>query len=302
MSGDIRAEGWIARLPPGWRPYAVLARLDRPAGIWLLLLPALWAIALAATELHRFSFMPLRVAMLFAAGAVIMRAAGCVINDLWDRDIDARVGRTKARPLASGALSVAQALGFLCALLLGGFCILLLLNGATILLGLLVIPLIVIYPLMKRVTFWPQAVLGLTFNFGALMGWSAVTGQLALPALLLYAAGVFWTLGYDTVYAHQDREDDALAGVKSTALKFGAGSKKWVAGFYGAFWLFFALALAAAQAGVFAYPALAVLAGHLFWQLRLWDPEEPESALRVFRSNRDAGLIALSAAMLAHAG
>lgn len=298
MTTDIQDQGWIAKLPPHWRPYAILARLDRPVGIWLLLLPGLWAVALAMTQ-REWSFLPFWIAILFTIGAAVMRAAGCVINDLWDRGLDAKVGRTKTRPLASGEISTGQALAFLFGLLMAGFCILLMLNGTTILLGTLTIPLIIAYPLTKRITFWPQAVLGLTFNFGALMGWSAIAGYLAPPALLLYAAGIFWTLGYDTVYAHQDREDDALVGIKSTALKFGERSKIWVTGFYAAFWICIALAMLAASVSVYAYLGLIPLAAHLAWQLKNWNPDDPESALKTFRANRDTGLLALAAIILA---
>jgi 4-hydroxybenzoate polyprenyltransferase len=270
---DIKPDSWTAHLPRAFRPYALLARLDRPIGIWLLLLPGWWAIMLSAGGASSMNLRDSSIFALFALGAVIMRAAGCVINDLWDRKLDAKVERTRARPLASGEIS-------------------------TVLLGIISLPLIVLYPLMKRWTWWPQAFLGLTFNFGVLMGWAAVTGSVELPALLLYTGGVFWTLGYDTIYAHQDKEDDALAGIKSTALKFGAHSRRYVMFFYGAAWVL--IALAALLVGGIILALLLIPAGaHLFMQLRIWQIDNPVSALSVFKSNRDCGLMVLAALALA---
>ncbi|HOO81308.1 MAG TPA: 4-hydroxybenzoate octaprenyltransferase [Alphaproteobacteria bacterium] len=294
MFTDIRLWNWIEKLPERFRPYVYLARLDRPIGIWLLLLPALWGITLAASHLSGFSFKVLWLIFLFALGASVMRAAGCVVNDIWDRKLDAQVDRTRVRPLASGEVSVQQALIFLFGLLMAGFCILILMNGITILLGLLAVPLIVIYPLMKRVTFWPQAVLGLTFNFGALMGWAAVMDGLSAQALLLYVAACLWTLGYDTIYAHQDKEDDALIGVKSTALKFGENSKKWVSGFYAVMLVFLGWGFALSSLNAFALPGLALIGMHLFWQIGRWDMDDPACSLAVFKSNRDLGLLVLA--------
>ena len=296
---DIKSFGWLARwMSPRLYPYVLLARLDRPIGIWLLLLPGWWAIMLASGGLAAMTVREWALMALFGVGAVVMRAAGCVINDLWDRDLDRQVARTRLRPLAAGTVTAREAALFLGVLLTLGFLILLQMNGVTIVLGFLSLPLIAFYPLMKRITWWPQAFLGLTFNFGALMGWSAVTGLPELPALLLYIGGIFWTLGYDTIYAHQDREDDALAGIKSTALRFGAASRRWVAGFYAAAALCFAAAfIMAAHTGLVLF-ALAPAGLHLAWQMRRWDPESAESALRIFRSNRDFGLLILLAAAL----
>jgi 4-hydroxybenzoate polyprenyltransferase len=235
----------------------------------------------------------------FSLGAIVMRAAGCVINDLWDKKLDAQVERTKLRPLASGALSVEQALIFLSMLLMGGLIVLLVLSSTTITLGLLVIPLIILYPLTKRFIYWPQAILGLTFNFGALMGWAAVTDSIGLSALLLYCAGVAWTLGYDTIYAHQDKEDDALIGIKSTALLLGERSKIWVSGFYGAAMMCIVLAFIFSGAALYCYAVLLAAAGHLFWQVWRWDIQEPHSALRIFKSNRDFALIVFVGALVA---
>ncbi|HQX26334.1 MAG TPA: 4-hydroxybenzoate octaprenyltransferase [Alphaproteobacteria bacterium] len=286
MHTDIKREGWIEKiLPPVLRPYAALARLDRPIGIWLLLLPGWWAILLASNKPTRMDGEVWEFLVLFGIGAVVMRAAGCVVNDLWDRDLDRKVARTSLRPLASGEVTVRQAAVFLALLLCIGLVILLQFNALTIFLGVLSLPLIAIYPLMKRFTWWPQLFLGFTFNFGALMGWSAVTGSVDLPALLLYSGGIFWTLGYDTIYAHQDKEDDALAGIKSTALLFGEKSRGYVA----AFFCIACILLFAACQSLFLIPA----ALHLAWQLYAWKPDDAESSLRIFKSNRDFGILVL---------
>ena len=220
-----------------------------------------------------------------------MRGAGCTWNDIVDRDIDAAVARTRSRPLPSGAVSLKGAFIFLALQCLIGLGVLLSFNSFAVLLGLASLPLIVTYPFMKRITYWPQAFLGLTFNWGALVGWAAVAGDLAAPALLLYAAGIAWTLGYDTIYAHQDKEDDALIGVKSTALKFGAATQKWLWLFYGIALAAFAGAGAAAGLGLFFYPVLAAGAALLVWQIVTLDIGDPARCLRLFRSNRDFGLV-----------
>jgi 4-hydroxybenzoate polyprenyltransferase len=297
MGSDIQVSGWISRLPEKYRPFAILARLDRPVGVWLLLLPALWSIVLATAYGGHSWLYAAFLAVLFTIGAVVMRGAGCVINDLWDRKLDAQVERTKLRPLASGEISLTDALVFLGVLLMAGLVVLLLLAPAAIMLGVLTIPLIAAYPLMKRLTFWPQAVLGVTFNFGALMGWAAVTDSLNLPAMLLYAAGIFWTLGYDTVYAHQDKEDDALIGIRSTALLFGGESRRWVSAFYGVAWLCLLMAFLFSGIGPLAYAGLAGAGAHLGWQIWRWTPDNPQSALKTFQSNRDFGLIVLAAVL-----
>jgi len=300
VHSDIKSDDWISLFfPENLRPLIALARLNRPIGIWLLLLPGWWAIALAAGGLFTMNGKDWKLIALFGIGAVVMRSAGCVINDLWDRNLDRKVKRTKNRPLASGAISPRYAIIFMTGLLLCGLMILLQMNITTILLGFLVVPFIVAYPLMKRILWWPQAFLGVTFNFGVLMGWAAVSGIVSLPALALYIGGIFWTLGYDTIYAHQDKEDDLLAGIKSTALKFGDQSKKWVAGFYAASWVLMVLAFVAAGDK---WLSLAVLTGagfHLAWQIQSWDTSNPESSLKIFKANRNFGLIVLAAAMLA---
>ena len=297
---DIKSGGWIGRyVPERLRPYAYLARLDRPIGIWLLLLPGWWAIILAGGGLRTLNFYDFKLLFLFGIGAVVMRAAGCVINDLWDRKLDAKVSRTQARPLAAGTVGVKQAALFLALLLLAGLWVLLQIPSlVTVLLGFLAMPLIALYPLMKRITWWPQLFLGVIFNFGILMGWSAVTGVIGAPSVFLYIGAVFWTLGYDTIYAHQDKEDDMRAGIKSTALRLGEHSKKWVAGFYAASWLLIMNAFIAAEAGVLSGFVLLAVAAHFFRQIQKWDINDPQNALDVFRSNRDLGLIILAAALV----
>src|SRR5690606_16157505 len=230
-ASDIRSDHWVLRWSPAAaRPYLRLARLDRPIGTWLLLFPGWWAIALGDAAANTGPSWLLY--LFFGVGAVLMRAAGCTVNDILDRDIDGRVARTAARPLPSGEVSLAQAGVFLLVLLLASFAILLQMNDLTVLLGCASLLLVFPYPLMKRITYWPQAWLGLTFNWGALIGWTAATGAFAWPPLLLYLGGIAWTLGYDTIYAHQDKEDDALIGVKSLALRLGDGSKPWLAFFF----------------------------------------------------------------------
>lgn len=296
---DIKTDGWIARLPAALRPYALLMRLDRPIGMWLLLLPGWWAIMLAAGGVMNMTPKDWRLAALFAAGAVVMRGAGCVVNDLWDMKLDRQVERTRLRPLAAGAVSPRQAVMFLALLMLTGLMILLQMNAAAIVIGFISVLFIVAYPAMKRITWWPQAFLGLTFNFGALIGWAAVMGFLSPPAMLMYAAGFFWTLGYDTIYAHQDREDDMRAGIKSTALRLGQKSRIWVARFYTAAWLLLLLSFVAGGAGMSSVIVLIGAGLHFWWQIRMWRPEDAASSLKMFRSNRDFGLIVLAALALA---
>lgn len=279
------------RLIPGpARPYLRLARLDRPIGTWLLLFPCWWSTALAAD-----AWPDLWLMALFGIGALVMRGAGCTVNDLADREFDGRVARTADRPLPSGAVSVFQALLFLGFELLLGLLVLVQFNGFTVGLGVASLVLVVSYPFAKRITYWPQIVLGLAFNYGALMGWAAVHERLDLPALLLYAAGIFWTLGYDTIYAHQDREDDLLVGIKSTALRLGAATPQWLVGFYV---LTIALIGASAWATGIGWPfyaGLAAAAAHLAWQLRRLDIDDPRLCLMLFKSNRTFGWIVLAA-------
>lgn len=249
---------------------------------------------LSSGGITAFSLHSIKTLALFGIGAIIMRAAGCVINDLWDRDLDKMVERTKTRPLASGIVSPKQGLAFLATLLLIGFIVLLQFNKTTIILGVLSLPLIASYPLMKRITWWPQAFLGLTFNFSALMGWSAITGHIAPPAILLYIGGIFWTIGYDTIYAHQDKEDDLMAGIKSTARLFEGHSRKFVAACYIIAIILIALTLFSAkgltpQTLLIALPAL-----HLAKQITTWKPENHASSLAIFKSNHNFGFLVLA--------
>jgi 4-hydroxybenzoate polyprenyltransferase len=281
---------WIERYAPApLVPYLKLIRADRPIGVWLLLFPCLWGLALAST-----GFPDPRLMLLFVAGSVIMRGAGCVINDIADRDFDARVERTKDRPIASGAISVPKALVFLALLLAAGLAVLLAFNQATILVALASLPLIVAYPFMKRITYWPQAFLGVTFNWGALLGWTAATGGLTLAAGALYAGCVAWTLGYDTIYAHQDKADDIRIGVKSTALRLGARTRPWLYGFYGATVLLFGAAGGLAGAGLPFALGLAAATGLLLWQVRTVKFDDPADCLAKFTSNAWVGVLLLA--------
>jgi 4-hydroxybenzoate polyprenyltransferase len=290
---DIRPDGLILRLCPApWRAYAKLARLDRPIGTWLLLFPCWWSLLLAPAPL---SWDTLRLAALFTVGAVVMRGAGCTVNDILDRDFDAQVERTRARPIPSGQVTVRQALVFLVLQLLIGLAVLLQLNGTAILLGVGSLALVFTYPLMKRITWWPQAFLGLAFNWGALMGWAAATGEVGLPALILYAAGIAWTLGYDTIYAHQDKEDDARVGVKSTALRLGDQSKIWIYGFYTLTFAGVTLAGRLAGMGLWFSLLIALAGAHLAWQVATWNPDDQNDCLEKFKSNRLFGWLALAA-------
>ncbi|MES2713257.1 MAG: 4-hydroxybenzoate octaprenyltransferase [Pseudomonadota bacterium] len=296
MSGhtDIRAEGWVARLPGAWRPYALLMRLDRPIGIWLLVLPGFWAFALAAPTFAE----GLRLALLFGVGAILMRGAGCVVNDLFDRDIDRKVVRTRDRPLASGAVSVRKALVFLLALLVVSFGILVQLNWGAIVLGVCSLVPVVLYPLAKRVTSWPQAMLGLTFGWAAPMGYAAAVGGVDGLAGLLYAAVILWILGYDTVYAHQDREDDAMLGIGSTALRFGERTRPFLAACYSGVVVLLALVGWFGGLSAWYFLALVVPAAMLAWQVMRLDIHDPAGCLRLFKSNRDVGL-AVALALIA---
>ncbi len=289
-ASDHRRDHWAFRLtPPGWHPYLTLMRFDRPIGSWLLFWPGAWAITLAS--LSQGQAPDLRLLVLFGIGAVLMRGAGCVVNDLWDRDIDAKVARTAARPLASGRIRARHALLFLLGLLSVSFLILLQLTPTAIWLGVGSLALVAVYPFMKRVTYWPQAFLGLTFNWGALMGWAAVADGVALPAILLYAGGFFWTLGYDTIYAYQDRDDDALIGVKSAALRLGEGSTPWLFGFYGLALGLFGAAALTAGAGPWFWLGWAAAAAQAAWQVATMRRDRPRNCLLRFQSNRYFGLL-----------
>ncbi len=291
---------WVDRLAPaGMRPYLRLMRADRPIGVWLLLWPCWWSILMAAPQGANetalgdtaFALGIVHLMALFAVGSIVMRGAGCTYNDIVDRDIDARVARTAGRPLPSGQVSVREAVVFLVVLLLAGLAVLLSLNSFSIWLGAASLVPVAIYPFMKRITDWPQAFLGFTFNWGALLGWAAVTGGLALAPLLLFAGSLFWTLGYDTIYAHQDRDDDALIGVRSTARLFGAATKRWVGVFYALAFLLLCAAGAVAGLGLLFLLLMLAVGAHLAWQVWRLNIDDGANCLAVFRSNREVGLL-----------
>ena len=261
--------------------YARLARLQAPVGFLLLMWPGWWAVALAAAP----PWETLRLLLLFAFGAAVMRAAGCVWNDIIDRDLDARVARTRDRPIASGRIAVRHALGFMAALGLAGLAVLVQMGPTAILVGVASLALIIPYPFMKRITWWPQAWLGITFNWGALVGWAAATGALGWPALALYAGGIAWTLGYDTIYAHQDKDDDALIGVKSSALRLGRHTKPALWLFYGATCAGLSGAAALAGAAWPAYLGIALGGAQLAWQVATLDCDDTPGCWLRFRSN-----------------
>lgn len=285
---------WVDRFaPPVTRPYLRLARFDRPVGAWLLLWPCWWSIALAGAAGYS-SIAPWPdpwFLVLFFLGAFIMRGAGCTFNDIVDRDVDAKVERTKNRPIPSGAVSPKQAMLFMVVLCFTGFIILLLLPIMAIFLGVLSLGLVALYPFTKRFTYWPQVFLGLAFNWGALMGWAAASGGLAPPAAILYIGGIFWTLLYDTIYAHQDKEDDILVGVKSTALALGDNTKAALA-FFGAIALvLFTIAGWMVALGTFFYVGLGVAAVHVAWQIKTLDINDSANCLARFRANHILGAI-----------
>src|SRR6266446_4164215 len=282
---DIDHGDWVERyLSAPIRPYARLARLDRPIGTWLLLFPGWWGIALASG-----GWPDPVLLLLFALGAVAMRGAGCTLNDIADRHYDGQVARTRLRPLPSGAVSVRQAVVFLFLQLGIGAAVLFSLDGTSVLLGFAVLGLIGTYPFMKRITYWPQVFLGLNFNWGALIGWTAVTGALAWPPLLLYLGGVFWTIGYDTIYAPQDKEDDVSIGVRSSAIALGSRTRPWLFAFYGAALLSWAAAGHAAALGASFWAGLAASALQLSWHAALVATDHPADCLAKFRSNRIVG-------------
>ncbi|HEY5379503.1 MAG TPA: 4-hydroxybenzoate octaprenyltransferase, partial [Pseudolabrys sp.] len=288
---------WVDGLAPAFaRPYLRLARLDRPIGSWLLLIPCWWSLGLAAmraSELPRLSHV-----VLFFIGAFAMRGAGCTWNDLVDRDLDGLVERTRSRPIPSGQVSVAQATTFMLAQALIGFLVLIQFNRFTVITGFVSLLVVVIYPFMKRITYWPQIFLGLAFSWGALMGWPAAFGRLDWPALVLYAGSISWVIGYDTIYAHQDREDDLLIGIKSTALLFGENTRPMLAGFYAGAIVLIGIAGLMAGGGLIFMLGLIAFSAHLAWQVLRLDINDSAQCLKLFKSNRDAGLILFAAMLL----
>jgi 4-hydroxybenzoate polyprenyltransferase len=291
---------WVDTRAPRWsRPYLRLSRFDRPIGSWLLLMPCWWSAALAAGVAQNIGQLP-RIVALFFVGAFVMRGAGCTWNDITDRDLDARVERTRSRPIPAGQVSVPQALAFLIVQALIGLVVLLQFNRFAVATGIASLIIVAIYPFMKRVTWWPQVVLGLAFSWGALMGFAVTLGRIDAAALALYAGSIAWVIGYDTIYAHQDTEDDALIGIKSTARLFGARTAPALMVFYGLAVILIGLAIALAGGGWLAWIGLAAFAIHLVWQIRRLEIADPALCLRIFKSNRDAGLL-LFAGLLADA-
>jgi 4-hydroxybenzoate polyprenyltransferase len=289
---------WVDGHAPRWmQPYLRLSRFDRPIGAWLLLIPCWWSAGLAAIAARAPWPNPWHL-ILFFIGAFVMRGAGCTWNDIVDRDLDGRVERTRSRPIPSGQVSVARAAAFLIAQALVGLAVLLTFNGFAIVTGIASLAVVAVYPFMKRITYWPQIVLGLAFSWGALMGWAAWFGRLDPAAYLLYAGSIAWVIGYDTIYAHQDREDDALIGVKSTARLFGDRTKPMLAVFYAAAVVLIAAAGYEARAGLIFAAGLAAFAIHLGWQITRLDIADPDICLAVFKSDRDAGLILFAGMVL----
>jgi 4-hydroxybenzoate polyprenyltransferase len=294
------AGNWVDTRAPQWsRPYLRLSRLDRPIGSWLLLMPCWWSAALAAGITESVDKLP-RILALFFVGAFVMRGAGCTWNDITDRDLDARVERTRSRPIPAGQVSVSQAMAFLVVQALIGLAVLLQFNVFAVATGIASLIIVAVYPFMKRITWWPQVVLGLAFSWGALMGFAVILGRIDAPALALYAGSIAWVIGYDTIYAHQDAEDDALIGIKSTARLFGARTGLALNVFYGLAVVLIGAAVAVAGAGALAWVGLAAFAAHLAWQIKRLRIEDPALCLRLFKSNRDAGLL-LFAGLLADA-
>jgi 4-hydroxybenzoate polyprenyltransferase len=292
MSRVADATGnWVDTHAPQWsRPYLRLSRLDRPIGSWLLLMPCWWSAALAAGVTGDISRLPFTIALFFV-GAFAMRGAGCTWNDITDRDLDARVERTRSRPIPAGQVSVPQAIAFLVVQALIGLAVLLQFNRFAVMTGIASLVIVAVYPFMKRITWWPQIVLGLAFSWGALMGFAVTLGRIDATALLLYAGSIAWVIGYDTIYAHQDAEDDALIGIKSTALLLGPRTRPALLAFYGLAVILIGVALAFAGAGFPAWIGLGAFAAHLVWQIRCLQIGDPALCLRIFKSNRDTGLL-----------
>jgi 4-hydroxybenzoate polyprenyltransferase len=285
---------WVDTIAPSWaRPYLRLARFDRPIGSWLLLMPCWWSAALASGVAHDLSRLPLWM-VLFFIGAFVMRGAGCTWNDITDRDLDAKVERTRSRPIPAGQVSTKQALVFLVAQALIGLIVLLQFNRFAIATGIASLLIVAVYPFMKRITWWPQTVLGLAFSWGALMGFAVAFGRLDATAVLLYAGAISWVIGYDTIYAHQDAEDDALIGIKSTALLFGAHTHRALMVLYALAVVLIGAALLSAGSHIAAWLGLTAFAAHLGWQIRRLDITDTALCSRVFKSNRDAGLLLLA--------
>ena len=295
---DIPDTGWVVRYAPGrLRPYLLLARLDRPIGTWLLLWPCWWSLAMATTKTSAPWPDPWLLTA-FGLGALVMRGAGCAWNDISDRNFDGQVERTRSRPIPSGDLSIGRAAAFMVLLTLIGLNILLRFNDFAILIGVMSLVPVAIYPFMKRITWWPQVFLGLAFNWGALLGWAAVRGEITLAPLLLYVGGIAWTLGYDTIYAHLDKVDDAIIGIKSSARRLGGKTRPALWLFYGTAIILFGLAGWQAELSKWFYFVLAAAAIQLSWQATTVDIQNPADCLTKFRSNTWFGWIVFAAGIL----
>lgn len=294
--GDAIARSWVEAMPAPIRPYLRLMRLDRPIGAWLLFWPCVFGLFLGAAargEAPNFWYV-----FLCGVGSIVMRGAGCTFNDIVDRDFDAKVERTRGRPIPSGAVSVKSAAMFAFALALAGLFILLSFNAFAIGLGASSLFLVAVYPFMKRITWWPQAWLGLTFNWGVVFGYAAETGSLDAAALVFYTGTFFWTLGYDTIYAHQDKEDDILIGVKSSAIWLGSRSLPWLFGFYGAAAALMIAGGVMAGLGIVFVLAMLLVAAHFLWQLLRLDIDDRDLCLALFKSNHHAGALIAGALLL----
>ncbi|EGP10011.1 4-hydroxybenzoate polyprenyltransferase [Bradyrhizobiaceae bacterium SG-6C] len=282
---------WVDTHAPVWmRPYLRLSRFDRPIGWWLLLMPCWWSAALAAGIARDLHSLP-KVIVLFLIGAMVMRGAGCTWNDITDRKLDAKVERTRSRPIPAGQVSVAQAGAFLVLQALVGLAVLLQFNRFAVLIGIASLVIVAVYPFMKRITYWPQVTLGLAFSWGALMGFAVILGQINATALVLYAGSIAWVIAYDTIYAHQDTEDDIMVGIKSTALLFGERTQLALTIFYSLAVVLIGVALRLGGSGWLAWIGLAAFAAHLVWQVRTIRIDDSALCLRLFKSNRNAGLL-----------
>ncbi|MCK5545949.1 MAG: 4-hydroxybenzoate octaprenyltransferase [Rhodospirillaceae bacterium] len=291
---DIRADSLIMRITPkAWHPYLLLLRIDRPAGSWLLLLPCWWGVAMASMGVPDWKLL-----LVFFIGAFTMRGAGCVFNDIVDRKVDAKVARTALRPIPSGQVSVTKAFIFFNIVCLVGLLALLQLNKFSIWVGVAALIPLAVYPFMKRFVHFPQLFMGFAFNWGAMLGWAAVRGELSLAPGLLYLAGIFWSLGYDTIYGHQDKKDDILIGVKSLAIKLGKNNRPWIGLFY--FITIFLIIAAGyvADSGWIFYLSMTLPTAHLIWQIKTIDFDNPKDCLSKFKSNRDFGLLVFAAFVL----
>ncbi|WP_169567766.1 4-hydroxybenzoate octaprenyltransferase [Sneathiella limimaris] len=290
---DASRQNWVDKYAPeNIQPYLKLTRIDRPIGTWLLLFPCWWSLALATPA---GAFPDPKLFLLFAVGALVMRGAGCTVNDLADRDFDGKVERTKKRPIPSGQVSVLQAFIWLGIQCLIGLVILLQFNLFAVYVGIFSLVFVAIYPFAKRFTYWPQFFLGLAFNYGAWLGWAAERGELGIVPPILYVAGIFWTLGYDTIYAHQDKEDDALIGVKSTALKFGESTVHWLTAFYTLTIALIVMCGLLMQLSLSFYIIMAGATAHLIWQIKTLDIDDGDRCLILFKSNKIFGAIVLFA-------